>query len=117
MDGAVDKDPTRELRIFHEEPAGIQFVAGLRAEHTRTTNLAALHLVKRITVRSIESTAETADDFLRRTASLGGTVGVDNSLALYRIQLDMVNERDQQECSPLPLSYSMASRTAHAIPC
>ena len=40
MDGAVDKDSTRELRIFHEEPAGIQLVAGLRAEHTRTANLA-----------------------------------------------------------------------------
>lgn len=88
MDGAVDKDPTRELRVFHEEPAGIQLVAGLRAEYTRTTNLAALHLLKRITIRGIESTAEAADDFLRRTASLGGAVGVDNGLALYKIQLD-----------------------------
>ena len=79
---AVDKDTPGELGIRHEEAAGIELVAGLRAEDGWGADVAVCHALVGVAVGGVEAAGEAADYFLGWVVLLGFAVGVDYGLGL-----------------------------------
>jgi hypothetical protein len=79
---AVDKDTPGELGIRHEEAAGIELVAGLRAEDGWGADVTVRHAPVGVAVGGVEAAGEAADYFLGWVVLLGFAVGVDYGLGL-----------------------------------
>jgi hypothetical protein len=79
---AVHKDTPGELGIRHEEAAGIELVAGLRAEDGWCADVAVGHAPVGVAVGGVEAAGEAADYFLGWVVLLGFAVGVDYGLGL-----------------------------------
>lgn len=82
VDGTVHKDPAGELGVSDEEPAGIELVAGLRADHGGSPDGSTGHAAVGVAVGGVEAAGETAGDLLARVGFDGGLVGVDDRLRL-----------------------------------
>lgn len=63
VDGAVDEDPARELRVCDKEPRGVELVACLRAEDGGAAYEARVHFVVGVAVGIVEAAGETAHYF------------------------------------------------------